>query len=227
MEIEGRTKSAQSPAVVGLALGAAIALVLSALAWANAEGPDVWRARLALFPLIGSISLPAVLAIIGLNRRPALLAAALISVPASLISLAGATLPLLLPAAFYLVAYALSPKTEPRVPTPFIAVAALGVGVWLLFGAYSITESVCSQTVRFPNGRTVEKRVPAPQNNVLMGGPVDGGARVVEMSCSEVPTAPSLLISVAVFACVPLFIGWMSGTRRPKRGLISGLTAWF
>lgn len=65
-----------------------------------------WRTGLVFVCLAG---LPAVLAGAGLRGRPALLlTAGIICVPLSFMSLAGATLPLLLPAALYLMAYARS-----------------------------------------------------------------------------------------------------------------------
>lgn len=65
-----------------------------------------WRTVLVF---VGLVALPGVLAAVGLRGRPALLlTAGIICVPLSFISLAGATLPLLVPATLYLVAYARS-----------------------------------------------------------------------------------------------------------------------
>lgn len=63
-----------------------------------------WRSALIFVALAGS---PAVVAIFGLQGRPALiLTAGIMCLPLSFISLAGATLPLLVPGVLYLIAYA-------------------------------------------------------------------------------------------------------------------------
>ena len=65
-----------------------------------------WRTALLFVGLAG---LPAVVAIFGLRGRPALLlTAGIICLPLSFMSLAGATLPLLLPGCLYLISYARS-----------------------------------------------------------------------------------------------------------------------
>jgi hypothetical protein len=56
-------------------------------------------------PWLVLVAIPAALAIAGLRNPSYLRAAAIISVPLSVISLAGATLPLIIPALCYVVAY--------------------------------------------------------------------------------------------------------------------------
>ena len=74
-----------------------------------------WRTALFFVALAGS---PAAVAIFGLRGRPALiLTAGIICLPLSFISLAGATLPLLLPGLLYLIAY--SRSSEPSSPSGF------------------------------------------------------------------------------------------------------------
>ena len=98
---------------IGLGLAAAHLAALTGIAlFDNGRlvsdwlGTSVWLAIAAL---------PAALAIVGLRNRGCLLAAAIISLPLALISLAGATLPLIFPALCYLAGYIAShPSPDPR-----------------------------------------------------------------------------------------------------------------
>src|SRR6266542_4038791 len=100
------------PARQGLAEGASgfIGLVfglgLSALVLLNGDDPGGTASHIARAAAFGSTaSLPGVLALLG-RRRPSLyLAAGVVGIPLSFISLAGVTLPLLIPSSMALVAY--------------------------------------------------------------------------------------------------------------------------
>lgn len=121
--------------VVAIVLGATVALIQRdrpttrmqphAIGWAGVGAHALWTMFLAGLGLLsdGSLDpqwptallfvslagLPMVLAVLGLKNRPALLLTAGIAcIPLSFISLAGATLPLLVPAVLYLIAYARS-----------------------------------------------------------------------------------------------------------------------
>lgn len=102
-----RPRPVSSPTLgrIGVAVNAVWVSFLSVLGLFSGGSLDPqWRTVLVFVGLIG---LPGVLAAFGLRRRPALLlVAGIICVPLSFISLAGATLPLLVPATLYLVAYA-------------------------------------------------------------------------------------------------------------------------
>jgi hypothetical protein len=83
-------------AAVHLAGLAAIALFDNGQLVSDWLGTSVWLVIAAI---------PAVLAIVGLRRRGFLIGAAIISLPLALISLAGATLPLVFPAFCYVAGY--------------------------------------------------------------------------------------------------------------------------
>ncbi len=97
-------------AIVGLCIA------LLHLGWLGAIGlfdggrlADEWQGTLAA---LGVIAFPAVVAWLGLRWPGLLLAAGLISLPLAFVSLAGATLPLIVPAICYLVAYGLPPRPD-------------------------------------------------------------------------------------------------------------------
>jgi len=103
-----RTSSAKSRGwvLIGLALAAAHLIVLSGIALFNDGrlGAD-WLETLAWLAIV---AMPGVIAGAGLRNPAALPWAAGISFPFALLSLAGATLPLILPAICYLLGYAAS-----------------------------------------------------------------------------------------------------------------------
>ena len=100
-----RPLSSRTLGRIGVAVNVAWVSFLSVFGLFSGGSLDPqWR---TVVVFVGLIGLPGMLAAVGLRGRPALLlAAGIICVPLSLISLAGATLPLLVPAALYLVAYA-------------------------------------------------------------------------------------------------------------------------
>jgi hypothetical protein len=93
----------QSWTIVGLVLAAAhLALLASVALFDDGRLAEDW---VETVPYLLLAAMPAVLAAIGLRNPGALVAAALVSVPLSLISMAGATLPLIIPALCYVAAY--------------------------------------------------------------------------------------------------------------------------
>jgi hypothetical protein len=94
-------------ASVGIALGLGWAVTLGFIALT--DGGKLTSDWIESVPWVVIAALPAILAIRGLRGpRDALLTAGVISVPIAFISLAGATLPLLIPAAFYFLAFWMS-----------------------------------------------------------------------------------------------------------------------
>lgn len=103
-ERAGETSSDRVPRThvlvwIGITLGVAWTLFLGGLGlFSNGALDRQWRTALVFVLLAG---LPALVAFVGRGRPNVLLTAALISLPLSLMSLAGAALPLLVPAIFY------------------------------------------------------------------------------------------------------------------------------
>ena len=84
---------------IGITLGLGWTLFLAGLGlFSDGSLDPQWKTALIFVLLAAS---PSVVALIGRDRPGGLLAAGLISAPLSLMSLAGATLPLLIPAIFY------------------------------------------------------------------------------------------------------------------------------
>ena len=98
---------------IGVGLHGAWTLFLSVLGlFSDGSLDPQWSTALVFVLLVGA---PVAVAIFGLRGRPALLlTAGVICVPLSFISLAGATIPLLLPALFYMGAYMRTPMSEQR-----------------------------------------------------------------------------------------------------------------
>jgi hypothetical protein len=187
---------------VGLGLGGAMALVLGVMAMAGDDRP------IESLPFVALVSLPVVLAAIGLRRPPALVAAGALSLPLSLLSLAGATLPLIVPGVLYLVAYGRARVGRARVHVALILVFAIASAA-LSFALTMLTaETVCTETVVRANGERSTKDVPEDGAHVLTTG--GGGPRVVSTSCSEVPPDWSLGAVLALLIGTAALVGWMS-----------------
>jgi hypothetical protein len=107
------TSASRRWAGIGLALAVVHLIGLSAIALFD----DRRLADLVdTLPWLALVALPAVLGCVGLRRPNVLPWAAGISLPLTLLSLAGATVPLLLPATFYLLGFLASARAaeQPR-----------------------------------------------------------------------------------------------------------------
>jgi hypothetical protein len=104
------TLASQGWTILGLGGALAHLVLLSSIALFNDGGLDPqWTERL---PWLTLVAIPAGFAAVGLRNPSALATAAITSVPLSLISLAGATLPLILFALCYLAGYLTSASIE-------------------------------------------------------------------------------------------------------------------
>jgi hypothetical protein len=198
------------PAIVGVFLGAAIALVLSALVIANSNG--VLDGPWTYLPTITAVTMPAVLGAIGLRRPRVLLAAATMSLPLAGLSLTGATLPLIVPGVLYLVGYARSSSHDSPAGAVLIGLLGLGLGLSAFIPLTTTGEEVCAKTIRYPGGRTETVRV-APSGAMTLDSRVDGGWEV-SIECQETLASwagpVSLATAVAGVALIA-FLGNASG----------------
>lgn len=101
-----RPLSARTLGMLGVTLNATWASALAALGlFSDGSLDPQWRTALIFVALVAS---PAAVALAGLKRPALLLAAGILCFPLGFISLAGAALPLFIPGALYLIAYARS-----------------------------------------------------------------------------------------------------------------------
>lgn len=190
------------PAVVGVFMGAAIALVLSALVIANSN--DVLDGPSTYLPTIAAVTMPAVLGAIGLRRPRVLLAAGTMSVPLAGLSLAGATLPLIVPGVLYLIGYARSLPHDSPARAVFIGLLGLAFGLFAFIPLVTTGREVCAKTIRYPGGRTEVERV-APSRTQSLGSRADGGEEI-SLECQEEPVPWIGVGSVGIAAAGVLFI---------------------
>jgi hypothetical protein len=159
-------------------------------------------------PFVGLVSMPAVLAVIGLKRPSALLAAGALSLPVSFLSFAGATLPLLVPGAFYLVAYGRAPASRSRAPVALIVLLVIVAAAGAFLLTASGTETRCTVTVVGPNGKVFEKQV--GESRAHSFGHLKGGDRIRQSSCSEGPAIGNTWAAFALLAGTVAGVMWMS-----------------
>ncbi|MEX2557660.1 MAG: hypothetical protein WEB06_18775 [Actinomycetota bacterium] len=167
-------------------IGMVIGLGLTGLLLAHAgDGPDPVASYLGALALGMVATLPGALAMLG-RRRPALfLAAGLIGVPISFISMGGATLPLLLPTGMAFVAYGRrAADSIPRVYPTIVALNAVLLGI-LSFAVMLVHED--------PRCRSLENGI----------------------TCSsDVVTAPEAMASLAL-AALAIASTWTLARPRP------------
>ena len=209
-----RRLSWRALALTGVALGSVLALALGSLPLLLGGEDHFGDHRLRAPMLIAVLAIPALLAAVGLSRTPALLAAGVVSLPLGFVSLAGATLPLLIPAAFYLVAYGRAPSVRPRLPTALMIVAVLALGAAAFVSPSLGDDARCVETVVRADGTTYER--PARHSTPTRMG---GGKNVRAVRCtSDVVTPPETAVSVSLVALAALGAAWMSkplGDRGP------------
>lgn len=203
------------PARVGATIGFLMAGGVGAIAVfnGNSEFDAFWYQSL---PLVALIALPAILATIGVRRPPALLAAGVISIPTAFISMAGATLPLLIPAGFYFVAYGRAPRRRSRIPIPLLVIGAVAMSIGGLAFALSGGRTVCYEKTRGPGGSETVRTYEGHSSNgsmMITSGRRSGGNRVVESGCSSgVPSPGRVAMSVAILAGGVFALAWLSSS---------------
>lgn len=190
------------PAVAGVFLGTAIALALSALVIANSNG--VLDGPSTYLPTITAVTMPAVLGAIGLRRPKVLLAAGTMSLPLAGLSLAGATLPLLIPGVLYLVGYARSFPHDSPAGAVFIGLLGLGLGLSAFIPLITTGGEVCAKTIRYPGGRTETVRVASSKTHTL-GSRADGGEEI-SLECQEDSASWVGVVSVGIAVAGVLLI---------------------
>ena len=170
---------------------------------APVHAAEWWIGDLALASLVAA---PAVLGLFGARGRESLLLpAGVLSVALSLTFLSGAGLPLIIPGALYLIAYAR--LTERRTSTPAVLLPLVLVVVsfgLLLIGSYRIA---CWKETRLADGRTVISRDRAAErlssqgsfrssrvpNEVVSAGCTDGAIDPVRSILSLTATAAAVV----------------------------------
>ena len=211
---DSATKATRPPlsAIAGVFVAVAIAVALSTSVISDLdtdlEGPATY------VPVLAAVWLPAILGIIGLRHPAVLLAGATACFPLSMLSLAGATLPLLVPAFLYLVAY--GSITTRRSGTSAYVIAVLGLVLGLsalipLFGGH--TKTVCSKTIRYPDGHKETVSVSPSQAGRL--GSLADGAQAIASECREGPAPLAGALSLAVATAGVLLIVFLG---RPRPG---------
>ena len=151
--------------LVGAAIGLFYPAFLSGIAFFDDGDLDPQWAERVVF--VALVCLPAVIALVARKTRPGLFVlAGVLGLPLSLISLAGATLPLLIPSALYLLAagrYGRATRVHPAVIALFVALmTAASIG-----SLYVHRDPVCWTRATHLDGRVVYREfVPV--------GPVSG-----------------------------------------------------
>jgi len=196
----------------GIGLGIALTGAIAAIALFESEGGvGLEPGYFGTLPVVALAALPAVLAAIGLKRPSALLAGGILSLPAAFLSFAGATLPLLIPAAFYLVAYGRAPASHPRVPVALAAATLTVMAVAALFVSFGGQRTVCRETRVYEGGRRDVRETESHGSGVLFGGGSDDEDVIsVESSCSSEPSPQASAASLILIASAVLTAVWMS-----------------
>ena len=210
--------------LMGAAIGFLYPVVLGALAFFDDGALDPrWTERIVFVALT---CVPAAIALAARRRRPGLyVLSAVLTLPLSFLSLAGATLPLLIPGAMYVVA-AMREQRRGRVPLLLNALVTTALCVAAVAAPFVHPDPVCWTRATFVDG-SVDYREFRPRGDVgdwergnhFVGGDMEVLERARGCSSDrvmpwETATAVGLLVA-AVAASV-----WMSGpTSREGSGL--------
>lgn len=193
-------------AIVGVLLAATIAVALSAMAIANSdtdlEGPATY------LPIVAAVWLPAILGAVGLRHQKVLLAAGAACFPLSLLSLAGTTLPLLVPAVLYFFAYHSIRRRQSGAPSYTIAALGFALGIsGMIPLLVSGGEIVCSKTILYPDGHKETERIERSEFGTL--GSRRNGAQEVASACQQVAPYWAGALSLFVAASSVLLITYL------------------
>lgn len=198
-------------ALAGIVLGLILVAGVTVIALFNKKGPRLEPDWFSVIPFLALAALPAVLAIIGLRRPAALLAAGILSIPTAFLSFAGVTLPLLIPAGFYLVAYGRARSTRPRLPAPLIALFVVAAGAASFYSTISSERTVCHETLVYPDGRIVEERTTESDAHSVSSNEGPGNAEVVRSSCTTgAPPTSNIATAIALITAAATGAAWMS-----------------
>jgi hypothetical protein len=197
--------------VIAAAIGTATSLFAGTVVMRNSDhSGDVRKAVV----LVTILMLPAVLAIIGLRRPAALLSAGVISIPMLLMSFSFLLFPMLIPAGLYLAAYAEAPKTQARIPAPFIAGLTFALFVLSFLALFRTDDPVCFESIRHRDGSTSKREVSSSAS-------AGYGPRVVSSGCSSDSVTPTEAgSSLALVMTTAISVGYLSGPRTHGRSAL-------
>lgn len=141
----------------------------------------------------------------------------MVSFPLAALSLAGATLPLLIPGVLYLIGYGQIGSSYSRVPAIIVALLGFSLGLAGLVPLAAGGEFVCSKTIRHRDGQTETLRVSKSESQTL-GSRADGIAEI-ESECQQTPAKWAGLLTGGIAVAGIWLIAYLSGYPAPRRSL--------
>lgn len=202
-------------AIAGICIGSVIALGVGSIPLFDRDGPSLDSDWLRGMGLVAILMIPAVLAIVGLRRRGALLTAGVVSLPMPFMSFSFLLFPMLIPAAFYLVAYDRARISyTPRIPAPVVASLTFFLLVLAFLSLFLTEDERCYEVVRLRDGTRVQRTVDSRWSS-----PSDG--RLVESGCSSDSVTPiEAGLSLGLVTVAGMSAAYLSGPRRPTHGVL-------
>lgn len=203
-----------TPAVIGICLGTLIALGVGSIPLLDRRGPSLDGDWLRGLGLITILMIPVVLAVVGLRRPGTLLVAGIVSLPMCFMSFSFLLFPMLIPAVLYFTAYERAKVTyTPKLPAPLVAALTLCLLVLAFFALFMHEDPRCYETVRRPDGSTIERPLPAGESPYTS----HSGAGVVGSGCSsDSVTALEAGLSMGLTVLAGISTIYLNGPRRSQ-----------
>lgn len=202
-------------AITGICIGTLVAFGVGSIPLFERGGPSLDADWLKGLGLIAILMLPAFLAIAGLRRPGALLAAGVVSAPLFLMSFSLFLFPMLIPTALYFAAYGEAPISfTPRLAPSAIACLTFVLLVLSFLSLFMNEDPRCYEIVKRGNGTTFERSIPADEGSSVLSS--SGG--VIESGCSSdtvTPIETGLSLSFVTLAVTSAT--YLSGPRRSAR----------
>lgn len=202
-------------ALAGIGIGTVIALGVGSIPLLDGGGPSLDPDWLRGVGLIAILMIPVALALVGLRRPGALLAAGVVSLPMCFMSFSFLLFPLLIPAALYLIAYGRAAiEYTPRLAPAAVASLTFVLVVLSFMALFMHEDPRCYEIVRRPNGSTFDRPLP-PGESVYSA---QGGRGVVGSGCSSDSVTPiEAGTSLGLVTLAALAATYLSGPRRSQQ----------
>lgn len=205
--------------ITGVCFGTVIAFGVGSIPLLDRDGLSLGSDWVRGLGLIAILMIPVILALVGLRRPGALLAAGVVSLPMCFMSFSFLLFPMLIPAALYLIAYGRTASTyTPRLSPSAVASLTFVLLVLSFMSLFMNEDPRCYEIIRRGDGSTFDRPLPPGESIYSTQG---GRGGVVGSGCSSDSVTPvEAGLSLGLVALAGISAAYLSGPRRAQRDSI-------